>query len=270
MSYNYGIIPEYTFDDVSAQLVGESITLVDVSSTYDLTADSTLQFSVAASLLNAGIADNADGTITASTLSLNNDLTRGSGFDAWFKGLTENSYKASIAKALTGYNNGDIGELENDTNLSGSTLANASVLNAIVLAVETEVNTNTNALRALAEDIIREAALNATNGSGRDPANPFQAGDALDFRMVFLPGSIDVVIDALQALTTDATTGTTIVSTHTADAAAGLAGFNTATPFTVGAITWSTDRSNASTYLEKSGNSGAAAELIVAFRIVLA
>lgn len=264
--FNYGIIPEYTFDDVSAQLVGEEVTLT--AADFDNTATADLQFSLAASILNAAITDNADGTINASSPNVTtSNLARGGNFNSWVRDLVHHTYKGSIANYLTSYPNGDIGELENDTDLAAETLASDSILDAVFGTIVTQMTSNTDALRALAEEVIARFSVSGFSGadadSGRPSSAPFVSGDTLDFNMVLNPGAIQVIIDSQGTLETTSSGGQTIIthdpSIRTENANPGVG--------TISVYKWSTNRFGGS-YTSKDATNYDG-QVIVRFRINL-
>ena len=202
-TFNFGITPTLAFEDVSATVAGEQVTLNTAA--YDYTA---LDLTISAAALNACVIDVSmnDGDLSALAVDAagvsslaNSDLVASAALIARLQYMAENSAKATIAYAVTGNEFGDIGELENDNTLSGVNLfSEANFKTAIVTAMKA---VNGDAIVAVAEDIIRQLGLSDASGTdtGRDTAAPFEATDILHFNMLLCNGKIDIAVDGAHA-----------------------------------------------------------------------
>jgi len=202
-TFNFGIVPTLAFEDVSATVAGEQVTLTTAA--YDYTS---LDLTMSASALNACVTDvemtgsdlSALAVVAAGVTSLSSsDLNVDAALLARLQYLAENSAKATIAYAITGNEFGDIGELENDETLSGVNLFSEENFKVAIIAAMKEVNGD--AIVAVAEDIVRNLGLSDASGTdtGRDTSAPFEATDILHFNMLLANGTIDIAVDSAHA-----------------------------------------------------------------------
>jgi hypothetical protein len=112
-------------------------------------------------------------------------------FDSEFNELAENSYKATIAKYLYGSEDTNIGELENNEELTGSYILGGRSASATIMA---ELNRNLSAIVLAAENIIRQNTT-TDRPSDRTFDSPFLSGDELSFNMLYVNGKITIQLD---------------------------------------------------------------------------
>lgn len=205
-TFNFGITPTYSFEDVSATVAGEEVSLSTVA--YDYTSDPALDLTISFDALNACVTDvamtdsdmSALAVVSGGVDALDNDtISLPEGLIARLRCLAENSTKATIAYAITGNEFGDIGELENDETLSGANLFDAVTFKAAIVTAMQEVNGD--AIVSVAEDIVRNLGLSDGSGTdtGRNTYSPFADGDRLFFNMLIANGAIDIAVDGAHA-----------------------------------------------------------------------
>lgn len=219
---DFGITPYFQLTDTSGTIIGDGVVLVggDVIA-VDI---SNLAFEVPAGVLNAFIIDDISGSLTLSSLAEISGLEDLSSLPLddlsynVFKTFVSQSYKATIAKRITGKYFGDIGALENDTVFSGDYLVNEELINRMKTAVATAIMDQSNALLVAAEDLLRDLELSDASGdsTGRDSSHPFVAGDILLFNCLVKNGNITLFLDEVATLT-DNCGGATFFDTQDGD-----------------------------------------------------
>jgi hypothetical protein len=228
----FGITPYFVLNDVSGTVVGDGVVLVGGDKiAVDI---SNITFDIQASKLNAFIMDTSDGLLTLCGLAslVPTDFATLETTDVSlnvFKQFISESYKATIAKRITGKFYGDIGTLENDTVFTGDALVTNDTLTAMKTAIKNAIMDQSDSLIVAAEDILRDLELSDASGSttGRDTNAPFVAGDILLFNCLVKNGNIELFLNDVASLT-DSSNNTTFFETQGDEGRSlGLLGFAT-------------------------------------------